>query len=117
MRFSLALLVAFAFLSSPAGAQQGTDAAKSRIDSIRAQIEQRPQDATLHFYLARFQCEAGNVAAAVAALEDVARYGDGFLPTREGFAKCWNDAAFTQVRARMEARLPRLDYAPTAFEL
>ena len=117
MRFPLALFLAFVFLSSPAGAQQRTDAAKARIDSIQALLAERPQDATLHFYLALFQCQAGNAPAAVAALEDVARYGDGFLPSREGFEKCWNDAAFTQARARMEARLPRLDYAPTAFEL
>jgi len=96
---------------------QDADAAKRRIASVESLIKQRPEDATLHFYLARFQCEAGNVPAALAALENVERFGDGFLPTRDGFEACWKDPAFQQVRLRMEARLPRLDYAPTAFEL
>ncbi len=108
--------LAFVFLSSPCGAQ-GADGAKARIASVEALLKQRPEDATLHFYLARFQCEAGDAGAALAGLQNAGRYGDGFLPTRDGFENCWNDAAFKQERARMEARLPRLDYAPTAFEL
>jgi DNA-binding beta-propeller fold protein YncE len=74
-------------------------------------------DAAKNFYLARSQCAAGNVAAAISALEAVERLGDGFLPAPDGFAGCWKDAKFQQARTRMEARLPRLDFAPTAFEL
>lgn len=118
MRFLLRVFVlAVAILASPVGAQQGADAAKARVAAVEALLKQRPEDATLHFFLARFQCEAGNVPAALAALDDVSRYGDGFLPIKDGFENCWNDARFQQSRGRMEARLPRLDYAPTAFEL
>jgi len=118
MRFFLrGFLLALALLSSPAGAQQGADAAKARIDAVETLLKQRPEDAALHFFLARFQCEAGNVPAAVTALEDTARYGDGFLPAKDEFEKCWGDDAFQRTRSRMEARLPRLDYAPNAFEL
>ena len=44
--------------------------------------------------------------------------GDGFLPAKDlGFEKVWDDPGFHEVRARMEKKLPRLDYAPTAIEL
>jgi hypothetical protein len=109
-------LAAF-LVASPAGAQQGADAAKQRIAAVEAVLKQRPDDPVLHFFLARFQCEAANIPAAIAALENVERLGDGFLPAKDGFENCWKDTRFQQVRARMEARLPRLDYAPTAFEL
>jgi hypothetical protein len=49
----------------------------------------------------------GKRPAALEALENTARFGDGFLPTQDGFENCWKDARFQQVRARMEARLPR----------
>ena len=117
MRALLHACVAFLLLSSPAGAQQRADEAKSRIAAVEALLKQRPEDATLHFFMARFQCEAGNVPAALGALENVERFGDGFLPTRDGFENCRDDARFRQERSRMEARLPRLDYAPAAFEL
>src|SRR6188508_2020466 len=107
----------FIFLLVPqAGITQQSDAER-RIGAVEALIKQRPEDGTLYFYLARFQCEAGSVPKALAALENVEKYGDGFMPTRDGFEKCYDDAGFQQVRARMEARLPRLDFAPTAFEI
>ena len=107
----------FIFLLVPqAGVTQQSDAER-RIGAVEALIKQRPEDGTLYFYLARFQCEAGSVPKALAALENVEKYGDGFMPTRDGFEKCYDDAGFQQVRARMEARLPRLDFAPTAFEI
>jgi len=108
----LAALVVFPLASFSQG-----DAAAQRIARVEALLKDRPEDATLHFFLARFQCEAGNVPAAVAALQNVEKFGDGFLPTKEGFENCASDAKFREIRARMEARLPRLDYAPTAFEL
>jgi len=104
-----------AFLAFPFPSLSQGDAA--RIARVEALLKERPRDAALHYYLARFQCEARNVPAASAALEKVEEFGDGFLPTRDGFENCWQDAKFREVRARMEARLPRLDYAPTAFEL
>jgi hypothetical protein len=107
-----ALLFA-ALLSAPLFAFPQQD----RIAAVEALLKQRPEDATLHFFLARFLCEAGSIPKALDALENVAKYGDGFLPTRDGFEKCFDDAGFQAVRARMESRLPRLDFAPTAFEL
>jgi hypothetical protein len=92
------LLLAVLFLASPAGAQQDADAAKQ-------------------FFFAHSRCAAADVPAGVAALENVEKLADGFLPTRDGFEPAWKDERFQQVRARMESRLPRLDYAPTAFEL
>src|SRR5207253_2371216 len=56
-------------------------------------------------------------AASVAALEKALQNGDGLLPPRAGFEKVWDDPAFQAVRSKLEAKLPRLDYAPTAFEL
>lgn len=117
MRPLLASFILAVLFASPAGAQQDADAAKRRIAAVEAVLKQRPEDATLHFFMARFQCEDGNVAAGLAALANVERFGDGFLPTKDGFERCWSDARFQQARARMEGRLPRLDYAPTAFEL
>ncbi|HUQ29435.1 MAG TPA: hypothetical protein VM051_12630 [Usitatibacter sp.] len=114
--FRLALVCATLVFSLPS-LSQDTDATKRRIGAVEAVLKQRPEDATLHFFLARFQCEAGNSGAALAALENVERFGDGFLPPRDGFEGCWKEARFQQARARMEARLPRLDYAPTAFDL
>jgi hypothetical protein len=116
MRALLSLLL-FAFFSL-AHAQQDVDDARRTIAVIEEALQQRPNDPTLWFYLARFQAEAGNTKASIAALEKVAQLGDGFLPARKlGFEKAWDDPAFQAVVARMEAKLPRLDYAPTAFEI
>ena len=109
-------------LSPPAFAQLGAENARRAIaaieDAIEDAIKQRPDDPSLHFFLARSQAELGDAGATVAALERVAELGDGFLPVRSlGFDKVWNEPKFQQVRARLEAKLPRLDYAPTAFEL
>jgi hypothetical protein len=121
MKISAVLLLAA--LSWPAFAGDeaaGTQAANAR-NSIRAVqhlLEERPRDPTLWFYLARFQAEAGDTRACVASLEKVYALGDGFLPVRElGFERAWSDPAFQAVRAKLEARLPRLDFAPTTFEL
>lgn len=75
------------------------------------------QDATQWFFQARAEARRGDVPATVKALEKVLEAGDGFLPPIDGFEKVWEAPAFKEVRARMEAKLPRLDYAPAAFEL
>src|SRR5688572_22860665 len=116
MRFLAAFLVALAL---PAFAQQpNLDAARQTVTAIEGLIKQRPTDATLYYYLARFQGQLGDRKAVVAALEKVLELGDGFLPVNEeGFAVVWDDSAFQSVLARIEARLPRMDFAPTAIEL
>ena len=88
------------------------------VQAVQRLLRDRPKDPALWFYLARFDAEAADAKGCVAALDRVEALGDGFLPARElGFAKVWDDPAFQAVRARLEARLPRLDYAPTAIEL
>jgi hypothetical protein len=99
-------------------AQQDVESARRTIAGIEAALKERPGDPALLFYLSRFQAEAGNPAASVAALEKVLELGDGFLPARDlGFEKVWGDPKFQAVRAALEAKLPRLDFAPTAIEL
>jgi len=116
-------LLAAALLSLAASvtvhAQQPRDVegAKRTIASIEELLKQRPNDGTLYFWLARFRSEAGDIKGAVAALEKASEVGDGFLPARDQFAVAWDDPAFKAVYARMEAKLPRLDFAPNAFEI
>ena len=107
-------------LSLPALPQQpdAAENARRNIPAVEEALKQRPDDPTLYFFLSRFQAEQGNVGASVAALEKVAALGEGFLPARQlGFEKAWGDAKFQEVRARIEAKLPKLDYAPIAIEL
>ncbi len=116
MRILLAIgILAFAIASY---GQQDVDAARRGIATLEQTLRLRPNDATLLFYLARFQSEAGDARAAVAALEKVLELGDGFLPAKDlGFEKVWDDPAFQAIREKLEAKLPRLDYAPSVFEL
>ena len=112
----LLLLVALA-AAVPALAQQDVEDAKRGITAVEGLLKQRPGDPTLYFYLSRFQAQAGNRAASIAAMEKVLATGNGFLPTREGFEKVWDDPVFQAVRAKLEAKEARLDYAPVAFEI
>jgi hypothetical protein len=107
----------FFFASVPVLAQQDVENAKRTIAVIEGLLKERPGDPTLWFYLARFQAQAGDRAASLAALEKVLALGNGFLPARDGFEKIWDDKDFQALRAKLEAKLPRLDYAPNAFEL
>jgi len=114
--FLCAALLALAGAGPVAAAP--TDAQRQSIAAVQALLQHRPDDPTLWFFLARFEAQAGDVHASVAALEKVDALGEGFLPARElGFEADWGDPAFQAVRARMEARLPRLDFAPIAFEI
>ena len=114
---SLLFALLLAFLS-PAFPQQGLDDARHAVAAVEAALKQRPDDPALWFYMSRFQADLGNKSASIAALEKVAELGDGFLPARNlGFEKIWDDPKFQEVVKRLESRLPRLDYAPTAFEL
>jgi hypothetical protein len=104
--------------ASPSTQQSDIEAAKRGVAAVEAALAQRPNDATLYFFLARFHAQAGNRDGAVAALTKAAELGDGFLPARElGFEKVWDDPRFQKVRGDMEVKLPRLDFAPIAFEV
>jgi hypothetical protein len=114
------LLLALLAVALPALAQQPPDveAAKRTIAAIEELLKSRPTDANLYFYLARFKADIGDKAGSVAALDKVNELGEGYLPTKEfGFAAIWDHAPFQAARARLEAKLPRLDYAPAAFTL
>src|SRR6266550_2003545 len=113
-----ALLFAICLAAAAAFGQQGGEDTRRGIAAVEEALKQRPNDAALYFYLARFQAEAGNARASVAALEKVAELGSGFLPARElGFEKVWDDPAFQAIVKRLAESLPRLDYAPIAIEL
>ncbi|HEX5130637.1 MAG TPA: SMP-30/gluconolactonase/LRE family protein [Usitatibacter sp.] len=113
------LVLAVLAFSLPAFAQQpDVEGAKRTIAAIEDLLAQRPNDANLYFYLSRFKAEVGDKPGAVAAMEKVAELGEGYLPTKEfGFAAIWDYPPFQAVRAKLEAKLPRLDYAPTALRL
>ena len=105
-------------LCLPAFAQYDQEAARRTIAAVEQVLQQRPNDATLYFWLARFRAQLGDRVGTVTALEKVAELGDGFLPPKaDGFEKVWEDPAFKAVYAKLEAKLPRLDHAPVAFEL
>ncbi|HEX4780383.1 MAG TPA: SMP-30/gluconolactonase/LRE family protein, partial [Usitatibacter sp.] len=113
-------LAVLAFLLAaclPAAAQEGDAMARARA-SIEAALKQRPDDPTLYFFLARVEAAKGDAKAATAALVKVEALGDGFLPAKQlGFEKVWDDPGFQAERARLEAKLPRLDYAPAQVQL
>ncbi len=110
-------LLLLACLALPVAAQQEAGNARAIIASVEGLLKQRPDDATLWFFLARSNAELGDRDATLAALEKTNELGDGFLPSRQSFAKVWDDPQFMAMRDRMAARLPVLDFAPTAFEL
>jgi hypothetical protein len=112
-----AIFLAALLAALPGFAQQDVENARRTVASIEALLKERPSDPTLWFYLSRFQAQAGERAASVAALEKVLALGNGFLPGRADFESVWEDGAFQATRAKLEAKLPRLDYAPTAFKL
>ena len=114
---AIALVLLISFLALPAAAQD-VEAARRTIAAIEDLLKQRPNDPTLHFYLSRFKADVGDKPGSVAALEKVGELGEGFLPTREfGFATIWDHPPFQAARSKLEAKLARLDYAPTAFQL
>ena len=105
-------------LSLPSFSQYDVEAARRTIAAVEQVLQQRPNDATLYFWLARFRAQLGDRVGTVTALEKVAELGDGFLPPKaDGFEQVWEDPAFKAVYAKLEAKLPRLDHAPVAFEL
>jgi hypothetical protein len=113
------LITAFVFLAaSLAFAQDSTqERAKRSIASIQQLLQQRPDDGTLYFYLSRSQALAGDREASIEALRQAAAKSEGLLPGQRDFASVWSEPRFQEIRAAMEAKLPRLDYAPTAFQL
>jgi len=65
------LAVFFLAAVAPSFAQQDEAGARRAIAAVQETLKQRPNDATLHFFHARFQAELGDAAAATAALEKI----------------------------------------------
>lgn len=102
---------ALALLHAPVSAQP-------RSELIRERLKARPNDPTLHYYLAMAEFAEGDKPAGIEALEQVVKFGHGFLPVRDmGFASVWDDPAFQDVRARLEQKLPKVTAAREAFTL
>lgn len=92
--------------------------AQTRSEVIRARLETRPDDPTLHYYLAAAEFAEGDKAAGLTALAEVARLGNGFLPIRDiGFEQVWDDPDFQKLRDRLERKLPRVTTARELFRL
>jgi hypothetical protein len=116
MRTLLAILLVC--LGLTVQAQQDPETLRRTIGEIEQVLKQRPAEPALWFFLSRFKAETGDTKGAIAAMEKVAELGDGYLPAPQlGFARVWDDPAFKAIVARMEAKLPRLDYAPRVFEI
>ena len=113
-----ALLFVAALAAAIPAFSQDAEQVKRGIAAVEATLAKRPDDPTLYFFLARYRAAQGDAKACVDALTKVNQLGDGFLPAKQlGFEKVWGDAPFQALRAKMEARLPRLDYAPIAVQL
>ena len=109
----LSLLLAFA----PAAQPQGTPA-QPLLARLQAAVAKDPSNAALLFFLAREEARAGDAKSSAASLRKLAQLADGFLPARnDGFEKVWDDPALAAAVHALEARLPRLDYAPIAFQV
>ena len=106
--------------ATPAAAAAATPCPEQEALFVRlaAALERRPEDATLHFWRARAWAQCGHGEPAAAALGEVARLGEGFLPVRTaGFERVWDDPAFRRAHAKLEAALPRADGAREAFRI
>lgn len=116
-RLRAILLVAVAS-STLATSPTPVSAQSPRSELIRERLKTRPNDPTLHYYLAMAEFAEGDRAGGLAALERVASIGRGFLPVRDmGFASVWDDPAFQKIRARLERKLPKVTVAREAFTL
>lgn len=111
-------LIAVLLAALPAFAQvAGVEAAKRTVAAIEGLLKQRPDDPTLWYFLSRFQAEAGDKPASVAAMAKVLEHGEGLVPVRDQFEAVWDLDAFQALRKQLDEKAPRMDFAPTVFEL
>lgn len=112
--------VAFAIAlgSLPARSQPAPDPVQQSITAVKRLLEKRPDDPTVHFYLASFQAQAKERDNALASLNRVLELGDGFLPGNNfGFENLKDDPQFLTLRAAFESRLPVVAGAPVVFRI
>ncbi|HZZ94107.1 MAG TPA: SMP-30/gluconolactonase/LRE family protein [Usitatibacter sp.] len=118
MRSSLRAALLCVLLACPAASWPEAPGADARVQALRAAVARDPSNSALLFYLARAQAASGDAKGAAASLAQLASIADGYLPPRgDGFEKAWNDPAFASAVQALEAKLPRLDYAPVAFTI
>jgi len=92
--------------------------AQSRSERIRERLKTRPEDPTLWYFLAGAEFAEGHKDEGLAALGKVDSLGRGFLPVHDlGFEAAWDDSSFQALRARIEAKLPRVTTAREVFRL
>ena len=104
--------------SLPARSQPAPDPVQQSIAAVKRLLEKRPDDPTVHFYLASFQAQANERDNALASLARVLELGDGFLPGNDfGFDRLQDDPQFLTLRAAFESRLPVVAGAPVAFRI
>ena len=107
----VASLLAFPVAAVPQGAA-------TPLERLQDAVAKNPSDPALLFFLALQQARGNDAKAATASLRKLAGIADGYLPSREdGFEKVWNDPQFAEAVRALEAKLPRLDFAPVAFSV
>lgn len=112
LRFAAALAACALLVTAPSAFAQ------SRSERIRERLKTRPEDPTLWYFLAGAEFAEGHRSEGLAALEKVDSLGRGFLPVHDlGFEAVWDDSAFQRLRARIEAKLPRVTTAREVFRL
>ena len=102
-----AALMAAATAFTPAVAQSAEEA-REAVPHLEAAVAARPDDPNLRYYLANFRHRAGDTAGAIAALEEVLRLGDGFLPIPDFFGPLNGDPDYARVYQAFERKLPRV---------
>ncbi len=112
-------LLFFTLLISGAAIAQPVSGDRSaRLAALRAELEQRPDDPTLHYMLAYYLNASGRTEEAIRALERTLELGDGFLPTPEiDFPNLVADPRLLALVQKFAAALPRTPDAPLAFTI
>ncbi len=104
--------------AQPAPAPPVPDPIQQAITSVKRLLEKRPDDPTVHFYVASFQAQARERDNAMASLNKVLELGDGFLPGNDfGFNNLQDDPEFIKLRAAFVSRLVVAANAPVAFRV
>ncbi len=108
--FALGAVAAIMAATAPAVpvAAQTEAEAREGVPYLEAAVTARPDDPNLRYYLANFRLRAGDKAGALAALQEVMRLGDGFLPIPDFFGALEGDPAYGRIYQSFEQKLPRV---------
>ncbi|HEX8171571.1 MAG TPA: hypothetical protein VF824_13620 [Thermoanaerobaculia bacterium] len=111
-RFAVLVLAAMSLRGGEVCPEQ-----REQLASIAAALERRPADASLHYFQAITFAACGDAERSAAALAQTLRFGAGFLPPRDQFARVWDAPAFRAQYAAMARALPKVVRATTAFRV